>query len=226
MLTQNPWSDFARPTMRFNEALVDGWISQPANAWTNIFYIIIGLVLFYKICRNKTSVILYTIPASAVLIGLASFLYHASNTFLFQFFDLSSMFLISTLLIVLNIYRLKPIGTGCLLLILGGLILVSSLLLLLIRSKSGLVIFGLELFTAIILELIILKNNKKSKTVYSNFIIALAIFLCALGIWILDYTGHSCFNPENHWMQGHGMWHIINAFCFLYLYKFYDQFDW
>lgn len=29
--------------------------------------------------------------------------------------------------------------------------------------------------------------------------------------------------PTYHFLQGHAVWHVLNAFCFYFLYRFYLQ---
>ena len=53
---------------------------------------------------------------------------------------------------------------------------------------------------------------------------ALGTFLLAFGIWILDVKEIVC-DAKNHFLQGHAVWHVLNAFCFYFLYRFYRQFQ-
>jgi hypothetical protein len=220
----NPWSDFTQATMRYHENLVDGLVRQPANAWTNISYILAGAVLFVLIRRSGEKKLLYCISVIAILTGITSFLYHASNMFLFQFLDLSCMFLFSCLLIALNARRMGVIPAERIPQVMGGLCLISAALLLLIRGKIGIVIFSAELAAVIVMEIIISLRGKEHAD-YSSYLAAIGVLIISCIFWTLDYTGHSFFSPDNHWMQGHGLWHIINSFCFYFIYRFYRQFN-
>ena len=206
-----PWSNFLPPTMQFCERNLCSYITTPANTWSNIAYIIIGSYLFFK-KKGNTPTYLVLFPIAAILTGIASFLYHASFTFLFQFFDLSSMYFFSSLLVVLNWHRLNGINDKKIFYIFIVLIFFSMSLLLIFKS-IGVFIFGLHLVTAIFLEFKIFRREKS---------LSLLILIIAFLIWILDFKRIIC-DPENHILQGHAIWHILTAFCYLFLYRFYDE---
>jgi hypothetical protein len=44
-----------------------------------------------------------------------------------------------------------------------------------------------------------------------------------LVFWGVDYAGRG-FDPDNHVVQGHALWHMISALCFVFLYNHYQQF--
>src|ERR1700751_1697672 len=89
--------------MSFCEALTPGPLAQPANAVSSLAFCAVGLSL-YRTMKERNALLLF--PISAFLVGITSFLYHASWTFFFQVFDVSSMFMLSFLLISFNAARL------------------------------------------------------------------------------------------------------------------------
>jgi hypothetical protein len=222
-MAYNPWTHLAPATMRYNETLVDGLLRQPANAWTNVMYIIVALMVLYLVRKRGDRSMLAFMPAIAALIGLTSFLYHASNTFLFQFLDLSSMFLLSGLLIALNLHRAGWIEARHMPQLFSGVVLASSALLFAIRGRIGASMFAAEIVAAMAMELFI-AFKKEEGTRYRDYLAAFSLCAAAYLFWVLDFTGHTPFDGGNHLMQGHGLWHIINAFCIYYLYRFYGQF--
>lgn len=216
-----PFEGFEPATMKFCEENLCSYIKQPANTWSNLAYIFVGIFLWFKIRKetNSSSLLLFSI--SAVLVGINSFLYHASFIFYTQVLDLTSMFLLSCLLIAFNLKRAGWIQEKKLNLIYLLSVLISLALLLLIKKKSGEYIFGIHIGIALFLELlIVLRKNIYPK--YRNLQIAIGIFLISYIAWILDITGILC-SPDNHFLQGHAAWHIINSFCFIYLYLFYKD---
>lgn len=217
------WNHLAPATMLYHETVVGGLIRQPANAWTNVTYIIVAVMVLCLVVKRGDRSMLAFMPALAALIGLTSFLYHASNTFLFQFLDLASMYLLSGLMLVLNAERAGLIAARRAPALYAGVVLVSSLLLLAIRGRSGAIIFGAEIAAAVAMELFI-AFRKDEGARYRDYLIALGLFAAAYLFWILDFTGRTPFDTGNHVMQGHGLWHSINAFCIYYLYRFYGQF--
>lgn len=217
----DPWAGLAPATMIFNERVIDGIIRQPANAWTNIFYVIIAAVILKSVRHRGDASLMYSFSTAAFLVGVTSFLYHASNAFFFQFFDLTSMYLFSGLLISFNLYRFRVLGRSMIVPAAVLLVIFSSLLLFIIRGRAGAVIFGVEILIIIFQEIRL--NKKNPPPSYMGFHTALALFLFAWLIWITDFSGYTFFSADNHFMQGHGLWHIINSLCFYYIYRFYRE---
>jgi hypothetical protein len=204
--------------MHFCEEITHGPLAQPANAISSLSFVIVGLFLI-RIVRQRDVLLLF--PISAVLVGITSFLYHASWTFFFQVFDVSSMFMLSCLLISFNLWRLGSITRKQLPFAYVILLLLSIAAMVTIRRKTGEYLFGLEIAVVAALEGIL--ASRRAGTHYADFLKALGIFLAAYGIWLLDVHEIACA-PRNHWLQGHAVWHVLNAFCFYFLYRFYRQF--
>lgn len=218
-MNEIPWFGWAPATMHFCEALTRGPLGQPANAISSLFFIVVGLFLF-RIVRTRDALLLF--PISAVLVGISSFLYHASWTFFFQVFDVSSMFMLSCLLISFNAWRLGIVARRRLPFLYTGLLALSIAAMVTIRGKSGEYLFGAEIAVVAALEGILAR--RRAGTDYANFLKAFGVFLAAYAIWLLDVHEIVCA-PENHFLQGHAVWHVLNAFCFYFLYRFYRQFS-
>ncbi|MBN1383013.1 MAG: ceramidase domain-containing protein [Deltaproteobacteria bacterium] len=218
-----PWFGLSPATMIYNEAIAGGWLKQPANAWTNVFYLLNALALFVFYIKDRKRQLALTFGVISFLIGLSSFLYHASNTFFFQYFDLASMYLLSGLLAALVLVRLGFVQPRRWLIVFLSVFAGSSVLLFIIRGKSGAIIFGIEVILILLLEGRTRMKSRR-KTLYRNLLYALALFVVSFVFWVLDYNG-LIFSPGNHLIQGHGLWHILNSFCFVFLYLFYRQFD-
>jgi len=205
-------------TMKFCEENLNSWISQPANAFSNIVYVLVGLFLLIYYRKNKNNV-MQILPIMAILVGITSFLYHASFSFFFQVFDLASMFLLSSFLVVFNLKRLGVVKNFFVSFYL--VLLVQIVLLLIIREKSGEFIFGILVVFSIILEIILAFRSKN--IIYRDYLFAILTFAVAWSIWLLDINRIVC-DPANHIINGHALWHIINSFSILFLYRFYRQF--
>lgn len=50
------------------------------------------------------------------------------------------------------------------------------------------------------------------------------MFTVAIAFWGLDKTRVLC-SPGNHWISGHGVWHLLAAVALYLVYLFYRQFD-
>jgi hypothetical protein len=214
-----PWFGWSPATMHFCEEITRGPLAQPANAVSSLFFVIVGWFLF-RIAPRRNVLLLF--PVSAVLVGITSFLYHASWTFFFQVFDVSSMFMLSCLLISFNACRLGLVSRRRLpsfYLVLLGLSIAAMAA---IRRKTGEYLFGAEIAVVAALEAALARRGPA--TDYEPFLKALGIFLAAYALWLLDVHEIVCV-PNNHFLQGHAVWHVLNASCFYFLYRFYAQFD-
>jgi hypothetical protein len=212
------WFGWPPATMHFCEELVCGPLVQPANAVSSLAFVFVGLHLFRQERRRS---ILTLFPASAVLVGVTSFLYHASWTFFFQVFDVSSMFMLSCLLLSFNAWRLGLVAERSLVRLYVALLAVSIAALLTARGRSGEWLFAAEVAGVVLSEAVLART--RTGTRYADFARAAALFGAAFAIWILDVRGILCA-PANHYLQGHAVWHVLNAFCFVYLRRFYSQF--
>jgi len=202
--------------MKFCEENLCSLVTQPANAFSSLIYVVIGVFLLFHKQKNK---LLNTLPIIFILLGITSFLYHASFSFFFQIFDLASMFLLSSFLITYNVKRLKLIKSFYFSFLIVFLIQFISFLIL--KQKSGAVIFGIFILFSIALEIIL--SFKGRSTNYKYYLLAIIILIVALVLWILDIFQVFC-DPSNHIINGHAIWHLINSISLVFIYKFYNQF--
>jgi hypothetical protein len=214
-----PWFGWPPATMHFCEELTSGMLVQPANAVSSLAFCVVGYFLF-RVHRKRDVFLLF--PISAVLVGITSFLYHASWTFFFQVFDVSSMFMLSCLLISFNAWRLGLVSRRRLPRVYALLLAISIAGMVTLKGKSGEYIFGVEIAAVAALEALLASRGAAAD--YADYLKALGIFLAAYAIWLLDVREIVCA-PRNHFLQGHAVWHVLNAFCFWFLYRFYRQFD-
>ncbi len=218
-----PWDGFSPSTYHFCEERLCAWITEPANAWSSAMYVLVGLLIIYLSIR-KDSRAVQLIGYMAILVGVASFFYHASSILVAEIFDLFSMYLFSTYALVVNCYRLYQWNLKRLIGLYVGVIL-ASLALLLWMPVLGILIFAFQVIAVMVLELKLYRRQTSEHPInYRPIVWMITFFAIALGIWILSWTGIVC-DPYNHWLQGHAIWHVLNSFCFYFLYQFYRQFD-
>ena len=79
---------------------------------------------------------------------------------------------------------------------------------------------------AFIFEALLLKRDRVAEEKVDFFYVKLTmiIFLTSYGFWLLDIHRIAC-DPDNHYVSGHALWHLINSFCFWTLYRHYEQFS-
>ena len=225
LLKSCPWGGLTPPTIKYCEENLCSWITAPANTWSNLTYFYAAW-LIRKNQTNENQQINRLFFLAAVATGMGSFLYHASFTFMFQILDFIGMFMFSSLLLILNLKRLRFFTKLSIHLSYSMMVFLTSSLFIYFGANLGKTMFGIHIVIALLFEFIIFlksKNNKQTIQVdYKWFKISLILFFMAYAAWWVD-TAHLWCQPTNHFLQGHAIWHIINAFCFTTMAKFYQE---
>ncbi|MBL4577059.1 MAG: ceramidase domain-containing protein [Flavobacteriales bacterium] len=211
----------------FCEALRYGeWIRQPANTWSNLGFIVVAILILVLISGTRTDRKnrLLTYPSMSwlfafgcLLTGVGSFYYHASFTFIGQWFDVMGMYFSITFFLVYNIdrlYDLKPTKVYILYFLLNGLLGLSLYFI----PEARRYLFA----TCVILVVVsIYYTQWKLKTpIQSNYLIwAMLSFGLAYVLWILDLK-HIICAPNSLW-QLHSVWHLLGAVSALCIYLYY-----
>ncbi len=218
----NPWQHFELSPMGLcEEPIIGVWIRTPANTWSNIAFILVGLFIFLKY-RNqfKETPLLKIIPISAIIIGLCSFIYHASYTLELLFLDNTSMFLLSAFIVSINFMRLLDVQKKIFWLLYLFSFSFPTVLMFVFKGASGSILFLIFYLFALSLEIFIKRQKNDIKT-YKYFFLMIGCQLVAACFWLLDQQGVIC-NPQNHFFQGHIFWHVFNAISIFFLYKHYE----
>jgi len=214
------------PDHCFCEAIRPGPVAQPANTWSSFGFALVGMLVMRQsaedvrlLKRNLlTSQRAYPLLFGAALIitGLGSAFYHASLTFVGQFFDVMGMYLIASFIMVHNISRLKALNGKNF--VIAYVFINAPLAFLLIKYPAlRRYIFGAIIFATLFPEY---RLRKTRMLLINNFFLnaAWGTLILAFIIWTLDINKIFC-NP-NSWLQGHALWHLLGAAAggFLYLY--------
>ncbi|MBE9030161.1 ceramidase domain-containing protein [filamentous cyanobacterium LEGE 11480] len=211
--------DLPRLAPEFCEAVLEQWIAQPANAWSSLAYCGVGGWLWLKRQRQDPRMLQFMGPI-AIAIGVSSFAYHALYIAIAHFFDLLSMFFFSTLILVFNLVRAKLVSRRLQLPFWSGVLLLSTFALG-FSLDVGRALFGLGVALALGFELLLFVRRDPIR--YRDFAIGLGLFLVAFVIWNLDLHQIIC-DPNNHFLQGHAIWHILTALSLVFITQFYRQF--
>jgi hypothetical protein len=220
-MIQSPWEKLTPATVKYCENNLHAWVRQPANTWSNLGYVLVGLWLYVQFRTQSPSLWMGIIPITAIAVGITSGLYHASYSFVFQVTDLASMYLFSSFLVTFNLKRLVSMPDGVSYLLYFGLFLVSFVAFMLLRKRSGFLIFAAQVLVAMALEAAAWFGAETANRL--NYIVAIALLAVSLVFWIVDYKGRF-FDPDDHVLQGHAVWHLLSAICLLFIYHYYLQF--
>ena len=220
-----PWSGFTPPNVDWCEEELCSWIVNPAGTWSNLAYIGIGVLMWQRARRWGNPRLSLFGPAS-VAVGVGSFAYHASYSYLLQFFDFVGMFLFCFTVISANAVRLRWVSprrqTAF---FLTGVAFLSALVP--VVSETAFPIQGLVgvLIAGILGQEIAIHRGREadsSPTIYAAFWLALLLLALAGAASLADLTRVWC-DPQNHWVQGHAVWHVLTAASLYALFVFYAR---
>jgi hypothetical protein len=245
-----PWTAWqpatCMPAACFCEAVGSGFIRQPMATWSNLAFVLVGLLILEDVlrpsatrsnllARRRAYVVVYAV--AMILIGLGSWFYHASLTFVGQWFDVMGMYLLGTFMVLYNIARLVfspqvthphaalkgmrmpfPQLSGRAFAVSYVLFNCALGLSLIVVPELRRYLFGILLVVTIALEGM-LRYRRATQIRTSYFIAALLIYVLAQIIWTLDLN-HIVCDPSGP-LQGHAVWHVLTALSAGLLYLYY-----
>lgn len=217
-----PWSGWAPPTIDWCEAELCAWVTNPADTWSNLAYVLVGvwMILANRRARGLHRDLRWFGPAS-ILVGLLSGVYHASFTFFLQFFDFVGMFLFIFLSIAECSVRLGWVAPRARLrLLVGGTLSFSALVPLLAGTIFP--IQGLVALLIAVAALLVTTMHRRGRgpADVRPFAVGLALLAAGGVCSLLDVTRVWC-DPDDHWLQGHALWHVLTAFALLAFYRYF-----
>jgi hypothetical protein len=221
-----PWSGYTPPNVDWCEEELCGWIVNPADTWSNLAYVLFGIAMWMqarRVPRSEANETLRLFGPASIIVGVCSFAYHASYTYLLQVFDFAGMFLFCFTLIAANARRLGWVAgpRAWRLLVAGTLVSTAAVPIvgetsIPIQSMVGvliLVILGQELWLA--------RSGARPRD-YRLFFTALALLTAAAAASLADVTRSFC-DPTDHLLQGHALWHVLSAASLYAMFRFHAQ---
>jgi hypothetical protein len=198
----------------------DSLLLQPANTWSSLGFVLVGFWIMLAPWRRET--VFAGWPAlwfglTAVVIGVGSFLLHATLTLWGQFYDVLGMYLLSGFLLAYAVHRWRGLST---LAALALYLVVCALLIALLWAmpETRRWLFAAVLGLALAVELILARPLRPNVRV-SLLLYGLTANTIAFGIWILDNTRTLCM-PDSL-LQGHAVWHLLGAIAIYFTYRYY-----
>lgn len=226
------WVQQARPatclaTHCFCEAVHDGPILQPANTVSSLAYLALGAWALSRLVRapgahgSSSRILAPGVALAACVIGLSSAFYHATLTFLGQYLDVMSMYLLGALLVAGALWRRGTVGER------GALVLFLSMILTLgiaqyLQPELRRVLFAAVLVPGIALELTARVHGAgRDRLDLRPLRTGVALVLVAYGFWLADQSRVLCW-PDS-WFQGHSAWHTLTAIAAVLLVAHYAR---
>jgi hypothetical protein len=218
----------------FCESGYSGLIKQPVNTWSNLGFIIVGLIIGFTESKRhqrlrfkpfSRSLFFTTFYATlAVLLGPGSMAMHATTTKLGGFFDMLSMYMIASFLVSYaskRMFGLTPSGFVAVFVLLMSICIFFNFQTFKVPfvGHVGSFVFGVLLIIAGIIEWIYF-FIRKVKINIAWGISAILAMLLAFYIWNISLTGKPFCDPSSL-VQGHGIWHLLNATSIFLLYQYY-----
>ena len=216
-----PWSGFTPPNVDWCEAEACAWIVNPADAWSNVAYLAGALAMWHIARRGSRPDLAHFAPAS-LAVGASSFAYHASYSWLFQFFDFVGMFVFVGLVIARNATRLGWLPARRERAFwLGFVALASASLPPLFRAGVPIQATVLVLILASLTQElgIWLRAPAAERRAYASYWGAVAALAVAAAFSLADVTRAWC--EPTSWLQGHALWHVLSAAALVLLLRFY-----
>ncbi len=209
---------FTPATVTFCEARLHGWIAEPANTWSSLGYIVIGIWLFVRRGAG-VRLPLGTVALAEIGIGIGSLALHGTGTFVGEVLDLAGMFMLSACIFGLSVGRLLRLGERGMVTLWACALIVPFGILWLVHG-SGIVSFATILVTGFVAEIALYRRDHTPG--FQRFLQMLALLIGAFVVWTLDVT-HVVCDPDNHVLGGHAIWHLMCAWSIERLYTFYQE---
>ncbi len=221
--------------MLFCEHARNGLVKQPSNSFSNLGFSVAGLVVAWLMFKNKfdtfnrmTTTYFYPIFFSSVviLLGAGSFAMHATNTNWGGFFDLLSMFLFSSFVFSYALMRWFRFSRTVFLAVYFFNVASCSWLHLSDYNDIGTMLkadeicFMFHLIFAVVIE-VALKYVRGNDIEIKWGLMGVLSLLVAFVIWNLSRTQDSMFCDPHSLIQGHAMWHLLDALGAYFVFVYY-----
>jgi hypothetical protein len=187
------------------------WVVEPSNAWSNLAYVIVGLVILTRARRDPVQGL---IAVASILIGFGSFGLHGTGTRWGELADVGAMYLMSGLGIIYAARRLSPMTSGELLASYVAIV-GASIALMIALHNNGIFMFAGQITATVLAEVYLWQSGRRPQS-YRWQQAMIASFTAAFLVWNLDKWGVLC-QPDNHLVTGHAVWHALTAvavYCF------------
>lgn len=203
----------------FCEAAREGHVKQPANSFSNVGFVVAGLLIARRAGRREllgdvlTQRLATSYACVVVLLGPASAAMHATQSAWGGHLDMLSMYLVASFAAAYGLMRL--VGQGGLFLAQVFCLFVAACELIgtydgrvPVVDFAGNLAFAALLLTAVVVEVVLWRRAAGTRTDLRWGAGALGAILGAFAIW--NATRHAWCDPHSL-LQGHAAWHLLCA---------------
>jgi hypothetical protein len=211
----------------FCEAARDGLVRQPANTFSNLGFVVAGLMIARRAGRLPADAVMSQAVATffacvVVLLGPGSAAMHATQSEWGGHLDMLSMYLVAGFAAAWAWVRWARRGTLAFATAYVACVVACELAGLWpepipVVHYSGNLAFGLLLVAAVVLETLVWRRGETS-IVFRHGVVALAAMLVAFTIWLLTNAG---WCDPHSLLQGHAVWHLLCAVSAYWLFRMY-----
>lgn len=209
-----PWYEcseqYGAPNIMWCEETICSWISTPANTWSNLAFILMGVWVLMSWKNSPAKIKVF--GGLLIFMGLCSGIYHASLIYPYQILDFVGIFVFLFYGLCLNLEQLGKIQNTLawtLLLTVLSLIPIHLMYLYHLPFQHLVPLFALGF---------VYSEYKSKKANYLALKISTLLLLIAVIVRSFDRSALFC-DPHNHWVQGHALWHILASFGLYYFAK-------
>jgi hypothetical protein len=209
----------------FCEASSGRFPEQAANAVSSFAFIFLGIWALLSTREPEVGTrergLKPYFAVTMIFLGVSSFYYHATLSFIGQFFDIFSMYAFGLLLLLGALYRSGRVA-GWLAVVLFGVLSIALAVTQYLLPEARRVLFALVLVPGIVLELTPVVTGYSPRSPRVRYLyVGLVALVVAYAIWLLDQN-HIVCNPESI-VQGHGAWHVLTALAAYMIFVHYRQ---
>ena len=215
---RGPWDHLQRATIGTCEPDVSAWVVHPAETVSALTYIGVALIIWSSIRLADRHLPVRYLPATVIIIGLSSMLFHSSFASIFQVIDLAVIFLftghlLTAILISRGYVDRRYFARSFTLLGIGGGILP---ILHVFLGFAGLI--------AQVLAVIWLGHREESADLRGTYRVGVWLLLPGAALLTLDHGQVGCVGGWlEHIVQPHVGWHFLSAASLLFFCRYAQQ---
>lgn len=214
---------FGAPNVKWCEETLCQVVSEPANTWSNLGYLLVALLVGCVSLRRGDRPSLRLFSPVLLVLGAMSLLYHLSNFYGTQILDFVGMFGLVGWVVGMNLVRADKLAERRLLRFVVLVVVTLTLVMQVMRVlglKYQLLIVAATLGISVS-ELLIRKHQR---VMYRYFLLSNLLLVTALGCSLSDVTRRVCDPQQHGWFsQGHALWHWISALAMWTIFLHYSQ---